>query len=134
MEFEMSNWDGFDKLIGKKVVRVFAAKGGRVIGFEDDGGLVTAFSSEGDCCSVSWFEHVTGLDNLLGHTVISEARLELPEPAQPEDGLIQAYGYRLTTDKGYFEIEMRNESNGYYGGWVEESAGAEAAPEMKDDF
>ena len=31
----------------------------------------------------------------------------------------EAYGYKLTTDKGYADIVFRNSSNGNYGGSIE---------------
>ncbi len=32
---------------------------------------------------------------------------------------LQQYFYEIVTDKGSFTLEMRNESNGYYGGSME---------------
>ena len=30
----------------------------------------------------------------------------------------EAYGYKITTDKGHADIIFRNSSNGHYGGWL----------------
>ncbi len=116
--------NNFEELVGAKVNGLFGDK--ESLGFSTDLGAFV-YEAEGDCCSHSWFEHVTGLDNLIGHivrevTVIEMADVSAPGDEDSEDRyydqLTQCYGYRIATDKGYFEIEMRNESNGYYGGYV----------------
>jgi hypothetical protein len=86
--------------------------------FETDRGdrvLVT----DADCCSVTWFADILGVDRLLGHTVRGAIVVDMPET--PEDGRTrqeydQQYGARLTTDAGYVDIVYRNSSNGFYGG------------------
>lgn len=32
--------------------------------------------------------------------------------------VLKLYSEKLTTAKGIFELEFRNDSNGYYGGWL----------------
>jgi hypothetical protein len=80
-----------------------------------------SYSCEGDCCSSSWFEHISGVEFLVGHTIVKTEDISLdsvtPEEEKQHESLAQ-YGYRFTTDKGYFEIDMRNSSNGYYGGYI----------------
>jgi hypothetical protein len=77
--------------------------------------------AEGDCCSESWFYHVLGVDALIGHTVMDVRSVEMPDA--PEDGKgrqdsDQLYGFRFTTTGGRADVEFRNSSNGYYGGWL----------------
>jgi hypothetical protein len=44
----------------------------------------------------------------------------MPEPQEIEAfDVLQFYGVQLVTDKGYFKLEYRNSSNGYYGGNLE---------------
>lgn len=115
----------FDELVGRRVVVV---RGGRdVLSFETDRG-VFAFEAEGDCCSHSWFEHITGISTLLGEVVLAVRTVDMEEPTddsyEKEHGMkpdcLKAYGYQIDTKRGTFEIEMRNHSNGYYGGWIHE--------------
>lgn len=85
-----------------------------------------AYETQSDCCSETWFSSINGLDNLLGHRVISV--LERPEignlPSERQEVDI-LYGYILTAthpeddhmgNANGCEIEFRNASNGYYGG------------------
>lgn len=113
--------DDFKDLVGKTVtaIKVDEPKGGTII-FETDAGTFL-YQAEGDCCSSSWFEHVTGVESLIGQRVEMAEEIEAPAiPPEDEAGhdVLCNYGYRLTTAKGFFEIEMRNDSNGYYGGYV----------------
>jgi hypothetical protein len=59
---------------------------------------------------------------MIGGTV-QEIIVRFEEDA-PEDGKTRQdfdslYGYGVVTDKGEGDIEFRNSSNGYYGGWLE---------------
>lgn len=95
----------------------------------DDGGT-EAFSATGQCCSSSWFEHIEGasclrkgrplsLDSGMALITLTED-IEMPLVKCDRDNLdvVKAYGFKITTDKGLIQIEMRNESSGYYGGDV----------------
>lgn len=85
----------------------------------DDGG-VSAWSTEGDCCSNSWIEHINGVDTLLGRKVNNIVDREMPNvDTADEYECIQCYGWTIETDGGRCDIEMRNSSNGYYGGWLQ---------------
>ena len=110
-----------NELIGRTIRAVYIDDDDQhYLSFETDAGTVV-YVAEGDCCSESWFYHVLGVDNLLGQTVLEVDEIEMGEPAdsysrQDEDKL---YGIKLRTARGYTDIEFRNSSNGYYGGWVE---------------
>lgn len=80
------------------------------------------FSVEGDCCSESWFADFTGVDTLLGQTILAFEETPMPDEhvtdgrsRQEYDSL---YGYRFTTARGHADLIFRNSSNGYYGGWM----------------
>lgn len=134
-KFDKYDWYGkpLDILIGKKVLSIYGDKNSFAI--ETDQGSYT-FDAYGDCCSVSWFENISGIDNLVGHTVLSVRTDDLPSPESSEESYecIQAYGWTVTTDKGYFQIEMRNSSNGYYGGSIEVSEGRDKNLKPLVDF
>ena len=83
------------------------------------------YYADGDCCSTSWIEH---MDDFIypftvseveekNITVIQECGFDLKTDTYNDE--IKQYFYELKTDKGSFTIEMRNESNGYYGGGLE---------------
>lgn len=117
----------FEQLIGKTILgilinttkdRLIFEVGKKYSGESQDTLIYTAV---GDCCSKSWFEHFEGVQGLVGNKVLSIETIEMANVLDNSDNfqLIQAYGYKINTDKISAKIEMRNESNGYYGGEVE---------------
>lgn len=93
---------------------------------------------EGDCCSRSYFFDFYGVENLLRSKVIRfepvslspgdvgyhEATYDVSEVEDDYYGnYVQVYGYRFITEHPLFGeltsvLSFRNESNGYYGGWM----------------
>lgn len=133
-QFEELYNGAFSELIGKQVEMLCGDSDN--LTFYIKGNKPLSFSAEGDCCSSSWFEHISGLDYLLGATVkdVQEISMgEIPEAELVGRDVVQNYGWRFITDKGYFEIEIRNESNGYYGGYVNLSSSI-YTKEIKEDF
>ena len=89
--------------------------------FETDGGVIR-LSAEGDCCSESWFYHVLGVKALLGHTITDIYIVK--DAAEPLDDFSRQdydklYGVNFRTTGGMADVEFRNSSNGYYGGWLD---------------
>jgi hypothetical protein len=78
-----------------------------------------SYRAEGDCCSYSWIEHLSGIEQLIGATVTRIEDIALPE-VEGVDGwdVVQSYGLKIHTNKGYALLEYRNSSNGYYGGYL----------------
>jgi hypothetical protein len=76
------------------------------------------YETEADCCSETWWADVTGFDALVGGTVLSAEEIALPEPEDDRgrQEYDQAYGLKVTTNKGVCDMVYRNSSNGYYGG------------------
>ncbi len=79
------------------------------------------FQAVGDCCSDSWIEHYDHIKEPA--TIIEFVEIDIPasfesKPSEHNKGedVMEYYFYELKTDKGSFMIEMRNSSNGYYGG------------------
>lgn len=112
---------GWEYLVGKTVAKVDVNEDKDVIRFTlSDGSFIFA-SAVGGCCSRSWFEHLEGEDALIGNPIFRvvdrEMKSDDDKSGDPEYGsLIKFYGWTLETPHGRFDIEMRNESNGYYGG------------------
>jgi hypothetical protein len=83
---------------------------------------------DSDCCSSSWIE-TFDYESIIGGTVtaVVEKAMEF-SPETPDllptkypnfqQDYDRQYFYEIVTDKGSATIEMRNSSNGYYGGWL----------------
>jgi hypothetical protein len=86
---------------------------------ETDAGTWTLVA-EGDCCSESWFDrdHLEGADLVVGEVVTAvENRDEyLASDGRTRQEQDSVYGTEIRTAKGCCVFEMRNSSNGYYGG------------------
>lgn len=135
----MTYENDFSELVGKKIIGLYGDK--YTIQFELENGTLE-YTAEGDCCSTSWFEHIYGVDALIGKVVYSAYAINLDvlenqdRSEDLDDRKIKQYGYRLTTPKGFFEIDMRNESNGYYGGSISSPRELKlpTLPKIKEDF
>lgn len=110
-----------EQLIGKKITELRINEDQSVLAFYTDQGVI-AYETRGDCCSETWFADITGVSALLGGTVQTADKVNM-DGYNAEDGRTrqqhdEAYGVKLTTDKGYCDIVFRNSSNGYYGGSI----------------
>ena len=72
---------------------------------------------EGDCCSSSWIESVNSMEDLIGSEIYDYEHVS-GDTQHTEWGKIDYDFYKFRCSKGYVDIEMRNESNGYYSGWL----------------
>lgn len=88
---------------------------------------VIYLETEGDCCSQSWIEHIGNPE--ASHMARFEDWCEVNIDPSPDNlteeqrsaydcGELKLYFFRLSTSKGETLIEMRNSSNGYYGGML----------------
>lgn len=116
---------GLDWLIDKTIagVRAQEVNGDKTYHFVTVVGTLIV-GCEGDCCSSSWFEQDSGLDTILGSPVLWAEEVPMGSFAPPTDeqereaDSLQTYSFVIKTAKGQAEIEMRNASNGYYGGYL----------------
>lgn len=131
---------GLKGLVGRTITAVRLDQASDAVEFDTDEG-VQRYEAEGDCCSSSWIEHMDNPAQILGSPVLSVLDNEMgedasahdrdcevrdkPRPAQrdydaPEPkcwcDCVQVYQYVVQTAKGHMALEMRNSSNGYYGG------------------
>lgn len=113
----MRDGDKPNPLIGKTVAAVFVAKDKGAIRF-DLGDETIIVRADGDCCSHSWIENVQGVEQLIGSPVVSVEDIDMPDLGNGDSECITYYGCKITTRKGFCVIDFRNESNGYYGGWL----------------
>lgn len=123
-----------NELVGKTIQAVYPSSD--VIYFQTDDG-VWKYTTEGDCCSNSWFSAISGADALFGGKVVSTEEETIDSFDEGYD-YIQVYGIRIVTDKGRAVIEFRNSSNGYYGGWVNRGSREDSVPvglkQIQDDW
>lgn len=134
-EFRFDGGD-FNSLIGVKVADFKINTAHDNFQIVSKSGAAFGFHCDADCCSESWIEHVTGIGSLLGGTIFEITRAEsVSVPAtRQESEYIDVY--TIKTEKGRFDIEFRNSSNGYYGGAIE--SGIKCNPDflssLKEDF
>ena len=109
------------QLIGKKITELRISADQSVLAFYTDQGVI-AYETYGDCCSETWFADITGVSALLGGTVQTADEVSMDgynvEDGRTRQDFDEAYGVKLTTDKGYSDIVFRNSSNGCYGGSI----------------
>lgn len=130
--------DSFDNMIGKQLESVALSEGNTKIVFKFQDGFERAFGVEGDCCSSSWIEHLEAPDDVQGATLLSvEESGGVPyddhkcvgydwEKSEAENkaagycghDVLAVYSTRFRTNRGDIVLEYRNDSNGYYGGYL----------------
>lgn len=119
----------FEALVGRTIHEV-RLSGTDTIYFRVGPEEWLTYQAEGDCCSTSWFEHIAGAGLVIGREVLSAGAYEIEptieqkalealadEPARDGE-CIQNYYYKISTLGGDMHLEMRNSSNGYYGGYI----------------
>lgn len=109
-----------ENLIGFRVVGLSVSEGEDTLCIHGEA-QHALIVTDADCCSQTWFADITGVENLIGHTIQSFEWIEMPESYNVDDGrgrqkTDEAYGIKITTEAGYCDIVYRNSSNGYYGG------------------
>lgn len=116
-----TNYNCLDLLIGKTVIKLLLNPEKNSFAFILDNGRLEQFNCEGECCSTSWIEHVSGINNLLGKEIkkIVYIALDLSRN-ENECGKKETLICRwdIYTDFGICTMEMRNFSNNYYSGEI----------------
>lgn len=92
-----------------------------------DDGEIVYFDAVGDCCSESWVEHIDTPSKPEKIIQIQELEIsnynyeatEYKKRKKEDIDVLSAYFYQINTDGGSYLIELRNNSNGYYGGWLQ---------------
>lgn len=85
----------------------------------------------GDCCSDSYIEKVVGAEKILNKRITDVKEFDL-QPGELDSTYrqeeLRIYGIRISVEPEYtylgeksssMIIDFRNESNGYYGGYIE---------------
>lgn len=120
MEYD-SETRGLERMIGAKINNV-GMNSDELI-FDTDKGFF-GFYVVGECCSWSYFYDFHGVHKLLVNGPVVSVE-EIPLDADDYSGseYVRAYGYRIITENPLWGeqssvFSFRNESNGYYGGWM----------------
>lgn len=120
MEYEYfivkTNDNCLDFLVGKKIIKLLFNEEKDSFAFLLDNLRLEQFICEGECCSNSWIEHVSGLKSLLGHTINKIVFIDLPCDKEYGEERTLIYRWDIHTNEGICTMEMRNHSNGYYCG------------------
>jgi len=133
----------FKELVGKTITGIRLNPARDIIRFDTEESGPLYFGAVGDCCSNSWFEHFDGLQALLGQKITGLEDKTITEKYKEGDfnyeeyDSIEQYGITFETKMGRATLEMRNNSNGYYGGYVvpyNEPNGFDVMKEYTTDF
>ena len=120
----------FNVLVGKRINGLFIGDDAWALVFRDINGRHYCFRTENDCCNTVWFNHVNGVETVLGEgnvfdilrgaMVTGVESKGWTDDRTDEDGydVIQDGFWTIATDRGYIDLEVRNSHNGYYGGSV----------------
>lgn len=91
-----------------------------VLRLEGNYKLPVFIRGEGDCCSHTWIEDVVNIDALRQARIETVVERECPDKKEErkEFNVVAFYELVITTSRGVAVVDYRNESNGYYGGWL----------------
>ena len=145
----------FGNLVGKRINGIFLGNDSWTVVFRTTDGEYFRYNTGNDCCNSVWVNHITGVDAvgkgnsfdlLRGALVLGAEDKEWTENrgwTEADGGsygeVIQDGFYTIMTDRGYIDVEVRNDHNGYYGGSFEfddetDLSGIENLLEVTEDF
>lgn len=126
MSPDIRQTDLYARMAGRQLASVSVSEDRDIVTFDFEDGWRVRYCAQAGCCSTSWIEHLELPPNLAGSELVGV--IEGGEVA-PWDGHLcgtckhdhlEVYNTRFVTDRGEtLTIEYRNDSNGYYGGWLE---------------
>lgn len=105
--------DGLTFLPGHTVTSVVAGDSQATLHL--DTGESVVLDLYGDCCSQSFYTDPAQFNELVGAKVQAVAERA---GESPNGGETSPHFLVFETDRGHVTIDWRNESNGYYDGWV----------------
>jgi hypothetical protein len=119
----------FSVLVNKKINGMFIGNDAWTLVFRDINGNHYRFDTANDCCNSVWFNHVNGVDSVLGSgnsfdilrgaTVLAvESKDFERQDLEDEHECVDDAFVTIRTDRGYIDLEVRNSHNGYYGGSI----------------
>ena len=106
-------------LIGKAIKEIQMTTDKLAIKFVLEDGAEVIARTDADCCSQTWIEHISLPCSGFPAFVTDARNIEMPDLGTPDNAeCVAYYGYEIKTNKGDLVIDYRNESNGYYGGYL----------------
>jgi hypothetical protein len=112
---DLSELNKIEGIEGQQLRAVHFEKGSDVLRIDTDAGTWT-LTAYGDCCSESWWEAVEDSGALGRRVTEFEAHPEWTADEASKQEVEKVYGFELKTTHGALCFELRNASNGYYGG------------------
>lgn len=112
----MKGLDGFN---GKTVESVGFGDEDLTLHFSD--GSKCDLQTHNDCCNSVWFvDAEESLAGIVGATIskVEQHEWNDVDDKKGSDECEEALRHCFVTDKGHFDLETRNNHNGYYGGFV----------------
>lgn len=129
-----------ENLAGRTVIAVRLEGDNTLLQFDTDQGPM-AFETKGECCSESWINHISGIEALIGQKVDRVDEISMGDLHAGDEGFSgkneedKVYMFKIYTSQGSCDIEMRNASNGYYGGTLRPlDSASTSAPIITKDF
>lgn len=118
------NAANFKPLIGESIVGVAINTRGDAMEFKLESGNYITFHVEGEWWTSSYFHDFIGISAIFNSPIQAINSIELTDEAhkdlETEYEAIKFYGYRFQTETASAVLSFRNESNGYYGGYLED--------------
>ena len=106
-----------EKLAGKKLRAASLNRATDSLCLEFDDGTAQWFTTDAECCSSSWIEHLATPDDIGGAELVGVDEIDIRrEDDHPDHDCLRVYETRFRTTRGDIVCEYRNASNGYYGG------------------
>ena len=122
-------------IVGRRLTAVEVSEDKSTLTLCYTDGTESHYRAMGDCCSESWIEHITVPADIDGASItgVSQSGYVSGRRATPEEyakteaerqyvDSLEVYHSAIQTDRGEVIVEYRNDSNGYYGGWLEQVA------------
>lgn len=107
----------FDELKNKLVRKVFYNENEITFVLDDD--TKVSYRAVGDCCSSSYIEDLDNRDAFTNAIFVDVEEVD-GETKDVSDWEVYKWTfYKFKTNKGMCTLSFRNESNGYYNGWLE---------------
>ena len=124
----------FNNLIGKRINGILINDARTSFAFRTIEGKLLSYYTAGECCNIVYINHMTGVsvvgdgntfDLLRGALVLDAEDKRWVKVVSDEESydsyeVIEDGFFTIKTDRGYIDLEVRNEHNGYYGGHVGE--------------
>lgn len=110
-------YNDFNDILNKKIKKITHNSDNLTFILADSSRV--SYKAVGDCCSKSYIED---LDNpeIFNDSILLSVESESGQKKEISDWDIHKWTfYKFKTDKGMCTLSFRNESNGYYDGWLE---------------